>query len=64
MVVGEGVTLAVRVIIGSFSPPLTRLLQAFLFGVTPLDPLTFLSVVIGFVAMQQPLLCAGQRAVT
>jgi hypothetical protein len=31
--------------------PLTQLLRAFLFGVTPLDPLTFLSVVIGFVAI-------------
>jgi putative ABC transport system permease protein len=53
MVVGEGVTLAsVGVIIGILlALPLTRLLQAFLFGVTPLDPLTFLSVVIGFVAI-------------
>ena len=40
MVVGEGVTLAsVGVIIGILlAVPLTRLLQAFLFGVTPLDP--------------------------
>jgi putative ABC transport system permease protein len=53
LVVGGGVKLAgVGVIIGVLlALPLTRLLQAFLFGVTPLDPLTFLSVVIGFVAI-------------
>ena len=56
MVVGEGVTLAsAGVIIGILlALPLTRLLQAFLFGVTPLDPLTFLSVVIGLSRLQQP----------
>ena len=53
LVVGGGVTLAaLGVVIGVLlALPLTRLLQAFLFGVTPLDPLTFLSVVIGFVAI-------------
>jgi ABC-type antimicrobial peptide transport system permease subunit len=53
LVIGGGVKLAgVGVIIGILvALPLTRLLQAFLFGVTPLDPLTFLSVVIGFVAI-------------
>jgi ABC-type antimicrobial peptide transport system permease subunit len=53
LVIGGGVKLAgVGVIIGILlALPLTRLLQAFLFGVTPLDPLTFLAVVIGFVAI-------------
>ncbi|HEU4694907.1 MAG TPA: ABC transporter permease [Vicinamibacterales bacterium] len=53
LVVGGGMKLAgVGVIIGILlALPLTRLLQAFLFGVTPLDALTFVSVAIGFVAI-------------
>jgi putative ABC transport system permease protein len=66
LVVGGGVKLAgVGVVIGVvLALPLTRLLQAFLFGVTPLDPLTFLSVVIGFVAIAAAACCVpAQRAV-
>jgi putative ABC transport system permease protein len=53
LVVGGGVKLAgVGVIIGILiAIPLTRFLQTLLFGVTPLDPLTFLSVVVAFVAI-------------
>jgi predicted permease len=53
LVVGGGVKLAgFGVILGVLlALPLTRLLQALLFGVTPLDPMTFFSVVVGFVAI-------------
>jgi putative ABC transport system permease protein len=53
LVIGGGVKLAgFGVIIGALlAVPLTRLLQAFLFGVTPLDPLTFLSVGLAFAAI-------------